>query len=131
MHSVFEVFVSCVNVHFEAKPSKVVREEGGSSLDVSPGSKDECAVIYKKHEEGIKERSRCEGEGSVILGELYLHTNWYCISPRAVHSSSSVLEKAIIRNINSTGVVMLIYLTPTLNSMYVSIFPVMSLTTFF
>ena len=64
----------------------------------------------------------------VDLGELYLHANWDLLSPRAVHSSSSVLLKAIIRNRNSTRAMQYPCLTPTLNSMDVSTLPMMSLT---
>ena len=59
----------------------------------------------------------------VDLGELSLRENWDLLSPRAVHSSSSVLAKAIIKNINSTGAILSPCLTPTLNSMDVSTFP--------
>ena len=63
------------------------------------------------------------------LGELSFHENWALLSPRAVHSSSSISEKAIIKNINSTGAIMSPCLTPTLKAMDVSILPMMSLTT--
>ena len=48
MHSVFEGFFRA-NVHFDAKPSKVVREEGDPFFDVGPGFKDKSAVIYINH----------------------------------------------------------------------------------
>ena len=64
----------------------------------------------------------------VNLGELSMRANWDLLSPRAVHSSSSILAKAIIKNINSTGAMLSPCLTPTLNSMDVSTFPMMSLT---
>ena len=41
----------CTNVHFEAKPRKVVREEGDPFLYVGTGFKDKCAVIYINHVE--------------------------------------------------------------------------------
>ena len=47
------------------------------------------------------------------LGDLSLHTNLYLLNPRAVHSYSSVLAEAIIRNINSTRSMMYHFLTPT------------------
>ena len=40
---------------------------------------------------------------TVDLGELSSRENWALLSPRAVHPSSSVLAKAIIKNRNSTG----------------------------
>ena len=43
--SVFEVFF-CANVHFEAKPSEVIRKEGDNFFDVGPGFKNECAIVY-------------------------------------------------------------------------------------
>ena len=64
----------------------------------------------------------------VDLGELYLRANWALLSPRAVHLSSSVSEKAIINNRNSTGAMLSPCLTPNFNSMDVSTFPMMSLT---
>ena len=64
----------------------------------------------------------------VDLGELYLRTNWALLIPRAVHSSSSVLTKAIIKNRNITGAMLSPCLTPTLNSMDISTFPMMRLT---
>ena len=64
----------------------------------------------------------------VDLGELYLHANQALLSSRAVHSSSSVLAKAIIKNRNSTGAMLYLCLTPNLNSMDVSNLPMMSLT---
>ena len=64
----------------------------------------------------------------VDIGELYLHTNWALLSPRSVHSSSSVLEKSIIKNRNSTGSILYPCLTPTLNLIDVSTFLMMSLT---
>ena len=50
------------------------------------------------------------------------------ISPRNAHSSSSVLAKAIINDINSTGAMMSPCLTPTLKSLDVSTLPMMVLT---
>ena len=64
----------------------------------------------------------------VDLGELSLRANWALLSPRAVHLSSSVLAKAIIKNRNSCGDMLSLYLTPTLNSMDVSNFPMIILT---
>ena len=64
MNSVFRDF-SCANVNSEAKTGKVVREEGDSSLGVSPGFKYECTVVYIENVEGIKERVRCEIYGSI------------------------------------------------------------------
>ena len=60
--------------------------------------------------------------------ELSLHENYYLLSPRSVHLYSSVLEKAIIRNINRTGVILYPFLTPALKLMYVSILLMMRLT---
>ena len=51
----------------------------------------------------------------VDLGELSLRSNWALINTRAVHSSSSVSAKAIIKNRNSTGAMLSPCLTPTLN----------------
>ena len=51
--------------------------------------------------------------GPVDLGELSLRTNWDLLSPRAVHSSSSVLAKAIIKNRSKTGAMLSPCLTPT------------------
>ena len=65
----------------------------------------------------------------VDLGELSLHVNWDFISHRAAQLSSSVLAKEIIWNINRSGAMISPCLTPTLKSMYVSIFLMMSLTT--
>ena len=61
----------------------------------------------------------------VDLGELSLRTNWALRIPRAVHSSSIVLAKAIIKNINSTGDMLSPCLTPTLKSMDISTLPMM------
>ena len=66
----------------------------------------------------------------VDLGELSLCENWDLLSPRGFHSSSSVSVKAIIKNIDSTGEILYHCLTPTLNSMDVSSFKMMSLTNF-
>ena len=63
----------------------------------------------------------------VDLGKLYLHANWDLISTRAVHSSSSVLEKSTIKNINITGAMLSPCLTPTFKSMDVSTLPMMRL----
>ena len=52
---------------------------------------------------------------TVDLGELSLRSNWDLINLRAVHSSSSVSAKAIIKNRNSTGAMLSPCLTPTLN----------------
>ena len=65
---------------------------------------------------------------TVDLGELSLHENWALIRPRAVHLSSSVLEKAIIKNINITGAMLSTCLTPTLKLMDVSTLTMMILT---
>ena len=62
----------------------------------------------------------------VDIGELSMCANWGFKSPKSVHLSSSVLEKAIIRNINSTGGILLPCLAPTLKLMAVSIMPMMS-----
>ena len=64
----------------------------------------------------------------VDIGEFSLRTSWDLLSPRAVHLSYSVLAKSIIKNINSTGAMLYPFLTPTLNSMDVSTFTMMSLT---
>ena len=55
----------CANVHFKAKPSKVVVEEGDPFSNVSPGSKNKCAINYMEHAEYIEENAKCEGAGSV------------------------------------------------------------------
>ena len=39
----------CANVHFKAKPSKVVGEDIDPSFDVGPGFKSKCVVIYIEH----------------------------------------------------------------------------------
>ena len=65
----------------------------------------------------------------VDLGELSLRANWALLSPRAVHSSSSVLEKVVIKNRNITGAMLSPCLTPTLNSMDIYALPMMSLIT--
>ena len=49
-HSVLEVFL-CANVHFKAKPSKVVGNEGDPFFDVGPGFKNKCTIIYVKNVE--------------------------------------------------------------------------------
>ena len=64
----------------------------------------------------------------VDLGELSLRENWALLSPRAVHLSSSVLAKAIIKNRDSTGAMLYSCLTPTLKSMDVSNLMMMILT---
>ena len=53
----------------------------------------------------------------VDLGELYLRANLNFLSPRAIHSSSSVLVKAFINNRNRTGAMISPCLIPTLKSM--------------
>ena len=58
-----------------------------------------------------------------------MRANWYLLNPRAVHLSSSVLAKAIIRNRNINGDMLSTCLTPTLKSMNVSTLPMMSLPT--
>ena len=64
----------------------------------------------------------------VDLGELYSHENWALLNLRAIHSSSSVLAKAIIRNRNSTMDMLYPCLTPTLKSMDISTLLMMILT---
>ena len=64
----------------------------------------------------------------VDIGDLSLRANWALINPRSFHLSSRILEKAIIRNRNSTVAMLSPFLTPTLKSMDVSIFPMMILT---
>ena len=64
----------------------------------------------------------------VDLGELSLSANWDSLSPRDVHSSSSIPTKAIIKKINRTGAILSPCLIPTLNSLDVSTFPMMRLT---
>ena len=64
----------------------------------------------------------------VDLDEFSLRANWASLSPRAVHSSSIVLVNYIIKNINITGAMLSPCLTPTLNPMNVSTFPMMRLT---
>ena len=49
-YSVFKVFF-CVNAHFEAKPSKVVKYGGDPFFDVGPGFKNKCTIIYVKNVE--------------------------------------------------------------------------------
>ena len=58
-----------------------------------------------------------------------MRENWALLSPKSVHSSFSVSEKAIIKNRNSIWYMLSPCLKPTLNSMDVSTFPMMSLTT--
>ena len=53
-NSVFEVFFSCANMYFKAKPRKVVGKEGDSFFDVGPGFKKKCTVIYIEHAEYIE-----------------------------------------------------------------------------
>ena len=50
MHLVFEEFF-CANMHFKAKPMKVVRKEGDPFFDVVPGFKSKFAVVYTEHAE--------------------------------------------------------------------------------
>ena len=64
----------------------------------------------------------------VDLGDLSLYVNWALLIPRTVHSSYSVLEKAIIKNRNINGDILSPCFTPTLKFMDVSTFPMMSLT---
>ena len=64
----------------------------------------------------------------VDISELSLSENWALLSSRAVHLSSSVSEKAIIKNINSTGDMLSPCLTPTFKLMDFSAFPIMILT---
>ena len=64
----------------------------------------------------------------VDLGELYLRTIWVLLSPRTVHLSSSVLEKAIINNRHLTEAMLPPCLNPNLNSMDVSTFSMTILT---
>ena len=70
----------------------------------------------------------CITNCTVDLGELYLLENRTLLSPRAVHSSYSVSEKAIINNRNGNGAMLSPCLTTTLRSMYVSTLTMMSLT---
>ena len=51
------------------------------------------------------------------IGELSLRENWALLSLRDVHSSSSVLAKAIIKNRNSTGAIISPCLTTNLKLM--------------
>ena len=67
----------------------------------------------------------------VDLGKLSLRENWDFLNPRDVHSFSSDLAKAIIRNRKITGAVLSTCLTPTLKSMDVSILPMMIFTIIF
>ena len=67
----------------------------------------------------------------VNLGGLSLRENWDFLNPRDVHSFSSDLAKAIIRNRKITGDVLSTCLTPTLKSMDVSILPMMIFTIIF
>ena len=67
----------------------------------------------------------------VDLGELSLRANWAFLIPRAVHLSSSVSDKAIIKNINGTGAMLSPCLIPTFNSIDVSTLPIMVLTMIF
>ena len=62
---------------------------------------------------------------------IFLRENWDLVFLRGVHLSSSVLEKAIVKNINSTGSMLSPCLTPTLKFMDVSTLPIMSLTMLF
>ena len=56
----------------------------------------------------------------VDIGDLYLPANWDLLSSRAVHSSSSVLDKDLFRNRNITEAMLSPCLTPTLKLMDVS-----------
>ena len=122
------------DVHFKSKPSKVVRKEGDPFFDVSPGFKKNVPSstwsIQNKSNSIPDEKvpvwwiTNCP----IDLGELSLRANWALLSPRAVHLSSSVSEKAIIKNRNITGAILYPCLTPTFNSMDASTFPVISLT---
>ena len=67
----------------------------------------------------------------VGLGELSLRENWDLLSPRFIHSSSSVLAKAIIKNRNSTGYVLSPCFTLILKSMDVSTVLMIRLTVLF
>ena len=63
-----------------------------------------------------------------VLGALSLCSNLALLNLTDVHSSYSVSEKAIIKNRNITGSVMSTCLKPTLKSMDVSTFSMMSFT---
>ena len=76
-----------------------------------------------------KMTARCLIFCLVELDEVSLCENWDLVNPRTIHFSFSVLAKAIVNNINSTGSMMFPCLTPTLKSIYVSILMMMSLTT--
>ena len=52
-------------MHFEAKQSKVVREEGDYFLNVGPGFKNKFVLIYIEHTKDIKKHARYKVAGSV------------------------------------------------------------------
>ena len=132
-HSLFEGFF-CAKVHFEAKPSKVIRKEGDPFFDVGPGFKKNApSSTYSMHNRSNsvpdkKMPGRWLNNCLVDLGEFSLRANWALFSPRAIHSSSSVLVKVVIKNRNSNEAMMSPYLTPNLKSMDVSTLPMMSMT---
>ena len=107
-------------MHFEAKPSKVIGKEGDPFFDVGPRFKESfSSSTYSMH--NISNRmpdekvpGRWLTSCPVDLGELSLRADWDLLSLRAIHSSSSVLEKAITRNRNSTGSMLHPCLTTTL-----------------
>ena len=121
-------------MNFKSEPGKVAGKEGGTFFDASPR--------FKKNEpsstSSIQNRSNSIPDEKVLgrwltncpvdLGELSLRKNWALLSPRAIHSSSIVSTKSIIKNINITGAILSPCLTPTLNSIDVSTFSMMILT---
>ena len=44
----------CANVHFEAKPSEVIKKEGDPFFDVGPGFRNKCTIVYIEHAEYTK-----------------------------------------------------------------------------
>ena len=103
------------------------------SMSVLDSKKNETPSTYSIHNKSTsipdeKVPGRWLTNCPVDLGELSLRGNWALLIPRAVHSYSSVLAKAVIKNRNSTGDMLSPCLTPNLNSIDVSTFLMMSLT---
>ena len=132
-HSVFEVF-SRANVHFKSEPSKVVRKEGDQFFKYKFWiQKQMCRRLQRALRiDQIAYQTRSFRVGGSLIFQLILVScpymqNWDLLSPRAVHFSSCVSEKAIIKNRSSTGTILSPCLTPNLKSTDVSTLPTMSL----
>ena len=50
----YSMFFFCANVHFEAKPSEVIKMEGDPSFELVTEFKKKCAIVYIEHVEYIK-----------------------------------------------------------------------------